>query len=112
MPASVFQPSLYADVYLDGVSLPASTTHCKTRRSLVPSGNVDKYGAYGMSDFFRVAVLHPSFSKTVSRTVTDVVNMEETTLIEAKLTADGQPTIQLTSPLDQFIRHVGLLKPS
>jgi len=52
MPASVFQPSLYADVYLDGVSLPASTPFCKTERKLV--ANPGPYGRYGTDYAFKL----------------------------------------------------------
>jgi len=105
MPAIVFQPAFYADVYRDGVSLPATAPLCGMKRKLVE--NPENYGQLGSDYAWKVAVLHPIFSKTISMH-DKVVKTEKATLsIETRLTSDGQPTIQLTPPLDQFTQAIG-----
>ena len=104
IPASIFQPATMADTYDDGVSLPASSSHCLRQVDMARSS---AYGRFRTDLLWSVPVLHPSFKTTVKSNEVMGKHHDELVDMEVMLSFDGQPTMVLTSPDSSFIDGIG-----
>jgi len=97
---------------MDGVSLPATSKYCVLKEEVGEA----TFGAYRYDTLWTVPVLHPGFTYSVKTESASTQthwwssskskHIEDPYNIEVMLTSDSQPTMQRTSPFDQFIKGI------